>query len=223
MDSWKQLPLLQTMDNLCPYQDHIQGLEHLKVVDLWLNVPHQPPWRSWKLLPQDLNLLVDLDLQPWKATVGNMKIHISEEMDILRWGYTPSGTFTIKESYHLQENFHKQPKEHIWHIIWKTKLWPKVSTFLWLLVQNHILTWDNLKKRGFIGPSIFYLCQQQEETMEHIFNQCPNNNMIWDQAALIMRQTKRDRTSIINTIRDWGSEVFKIPLLNRFGNSCQDL
>jgi hypothetical protein len=30
-----------------------------------------------------------------------------------------------------------------------------------------------------------------------------------------MRQTKRDRTSVINTIRNWGSGDFKIPLLNR--------
>jgi hypothetical protein len=170
MDSLQQLPPLQTMDNLRPYQDHIQ--------DLWLNVPHQPPWHSWKLLPQDLNLPIDLDLQPWQTIVGKRKICINEEMDILHWGYTPSRTFTIKESYHLQENFRNQLKEHIWNIIWKTQLWPKVSTFLWLLVRNCILTRDNLKKCGFIGLSIFYLCQQHEETMEHIFNQCTSSNMI---------------------------------------------
>jgi hypothetical protein len=55
-DAWKKLPPLQTMDILHPYQNHIQGMRHLKVAYLWLNVPHQPPWHSWKLLPQDLNL-----------------------------------------------------------------------------------------------------------------------------------------------------------------------
>jgi hypothetical protein len=50
--------------------------------------------------------------------------------------------------------------------------------------------------------------------MEHIFNQCPNSNIIWDQAAVIMRKEK-DRTSVVNTIQNWGMGDFKIPLLNR--------
>jgi hypothetical protein len=106
MDSWKQLPHCKQWTIYAPYQDHIQGLEHLKVVDLWLNVSHHPPWRSWKMLPQDLHLPTDCDLQPWQTIVGKRKICISEEMDILHWGYTPSRMFTIKEAYHLQENFH---------------------------------------------------------------------------------------------------------------------
>jgi hypothetical protein len=71
----------------------------------------------------------------------------------------------------------------------------KISTFLWLLVQNKILTWDNLRQRGFIGPSIFHLCQQQEETMEHILNQCPFSGLIWDQASQCMRRTKEKETT----------------------------
>jgi hypothetical protein len=50
--------------------------------------------------------------------------------------------------------------------------------------------------------------------MEHIFNQFPISNLIWDQAMIIMRQTKRERTSIISTIRNWGLGDFKSPLLN---------
>jgi hypothetical protein len=84
--------------------------------------------------------------------MGNRKICISTDKDILRWGYSTTGTFTIKEAYQIQENFHNQEKDHIWHIIWKTKLWPKVSTFLWLLVQNRLLTWDNLRKEASLGP-----------------------------------------------------------------------
>jgi hypothetical protein len=215
MDSWKQLPPLQSLDSLRPIQDHIQWLEHLKVVDLWLNVSHHPPWRSWKTLPHDLNTPVDCDLQPWHTMASQRKICISEGPNILRWGHTPSGTFTIKEAYFLQEKFHNQLKEHIWHIIWRSKLWSKVSTFLWLMVHNQILTWDNLRKRGFIGPSICYLCQQQEESMEHILNQCSSSGEIWDQASQIMRKTNRERDNIISTIRNWGTEAYKSPILNR--------
>jgi hypothetical protein len=92
------------------------------------------------------------------------KICISEKLDILCWGYTPTRTFTIKEGYHLQENFHNQPKDHLWNIIWKSKIWSKVSTFLWILVQNRILIWDNIKKRGFMGPSIWHLCHHSHHS-----------------------------------------------------------
>jgi hypothetical protein len=122
--------------------------------------------------------------------------------------------FSVKEAYYLHENFHMQPKGHIWNIIWKSKLWPKISTFLWLMAQNRILTWDNLWKWGFVGPSICHLCQQQEETMEHLLNQCPLSGEIWDQVAQIMRRSNRNRDSIINTIENWGSNVYQNPILN---------
>jgi hypothetical protein len=136
MDSWKQLPPLHSLDSMHPIQNHMQQLEPLKVADLWLNVSHHPPWRSWKTLPHDLNTPTECDLQPWHTIFSQRKICIRDGPNILRWGNSPLGTFTIKEAYILQENFHVQPKEHIWHIIWRSKLWPKVSTFLWLMVQN---------------------------------------------------------------------------------------
>jgi hypothetical protein len=139
------------------------------------------------------------------------RIRISADPDILRWGYTPNGNFTLKEGYNLQENFQNIQKEHIWEIIWKSKFWPKISTFLWLLVQNKILTWDNLRRRGFIGPSIFHLCQQQEETMEHLLNHCPFSELIWNQAAQSMRRTRRERNNIINTIKTGDLAPTKVP------------
>ena len=46
MEYWYQIPLLQIMDNLHPYQDHIQDLDLLKIVDLSLNVSLHPAWGS---------------------------------------------------------------------------------------------------------------------------------------------------------------------------------
>jgi hypothetical protein len=92
-------------------------------------------------------------------------------------------------------------------------LWPKVSIFLWLTVQNRILTWDNLKKRGFIGPSICTLCQQQEETMEHLLNSCHYNQWIWDRGSQTMRRSNRNRNSIRDTLENWDSISFHNPIL----------
>jgi hypothetical protein len=117
--------------------------------------------------------------------------------------------FTLKEGYALQEGFQSMPKDPIWTAVWKSKFWPKISTFLWLLLQNKILTWDNLQKRGFIGPSICHLCNQNEETMEHLLNSCAISADIWDHATQHLWRTHRDQGSIINTIRNWGSGPYK--------------
>ena len=86
------------------------------------------------------------------------QIQHSDERDILRWGYEEKGTFTTREAYNIiiKEHLVKGP---LWSKVWDPTIWPKVSTFLWLLCQNKILTWDNLGKRNYHGPSLCPSCR----------------------------------------------------------------
>lgn len=36
--------------------------------------------------------------------------------------------------------------------MWNKFSWPKYNFFMWLVVQNRCLTWENLCKCGFLGP-----------------------------------------------------------------------
>ena len=38
----------------------------------------------------------------------------------------------------------------------------KIRTFLWLVIDRVILTWDNLRKRNCQGPSFYSLCMQKK-------------------------------------------------------------
>jgi len=122
------------MDNLNAYQTYLLELRGLNVAGPWLNTQHHTPWHSWKVIPQCLNLPRNFKMKPLLEAVGNRKICINTDKDILHWGYSTTCNLTINESYQIQYNFHNQEKYHIWHIIWKTRLWPKVFIFLWLLV-----------------------------------------------------------------------------------------
>jgi hypothetical protein len=51
MDSWQQLPPLQSKDNLHPYQDHIQDLKLLKVADLWIGCLSSPSLAQLEKFP----------------------------------------------------------------------------------------------------------------------------------------------------------------------------
>lgn len=74
-------------------------------------------------------------------------------------------------------------KDPLWNKIWAPNIWSKVSTFLWLLCQNKILTWDNLQKRNFHGPSIRPNYRQEEETTLHLMNSCSLAHRLWEKVS----------------------------------------
>ena len=88
----------------------------------------------------------------------------------------------------------------IWEKIWNLKHWLKITLFLWLVSHSSILTWDNILKRGFTGPSICTLCGKEGETMNHLLNTCPYTEQVWDQAAISMRTSDRLRDNVIETL-----------------------
>jgi ribonuclease HI len=213
-DSWQQLKPLNELAELTPLQHALNQAPSLKVKDLWKPLEARQNWRQWKTSSQDLGIPPDVNLSAWQYEAARRKIPIKEGPDILRWGHSASGNFSVKEAYYLQGNYHNQERDTIWRKIWNKALWPKVSTFLWLIIHNRILTWDNLRKRGFIGPSICVLCQCQEETKEHLFNGCHYSQAVWDQGAQIMRRSNQNRGSTRDTIENWDTITFNNPILN---------
>jgi hypothetical protein len=145
---------------------------------------------------EELHIEVQVDLQPWLNTINARKIPTLEGEDILRWGHSPKGTFNIQEAYAIKTCSDLFPPRKAWNKIWSLKHWPKISLFLWLVTHASILTWDNLTKRGFVGPSICMLCWEEAETMNHLLNTCPYTTQVWDQCAIIMRTSDRKRDNI---------------------------
>jgi hypothetical protein len=101
------------------------------------------------------------------------RIPIAAGEDTLHWGYQPQGFFSTREAYQLKAQSNPPPDLEIWGKIWNLRHWPKITLFLWLVSHSSILTWDNLLKRGFVGPSLCILCGEAEETITHLLNTCP--------------------------------------------------
>jgi hypothetical protein len=47
------------------------------------------------------------------------------------------------------------------------------------LLEQKLLTWDNLVKRGFLGPSMCALCGVEGENAKHLFVDCVFTKDIW--------------------------------------------
>lgn len=83
-------------------------------------------------------------------------------------------------------------------------------------MHKKILTWDNLRKKDFTGPSRCNLCEKSEETRSHLLNECPFSNNIWNWAYLVFKD--QDIFSILNTIENWRSCFSNKPLINKAWN-----
>ena len=100
--------------------------------------------------------------------------------DTLAWSPSPKGKFTVAQGYAiLDRNLHGQAEVHWWKKVWSSFSWPKCNFFLWVLAQKKCLTWENLCKRGFQGPSMCVLCMHNEECVSHLFFLCPFSREIW--------------------------------------------
>ena len=116
-------------------------------------------WKSSKQLG-----LEEGPREEWEEYVTMLKsnfIHLEETReDKLVWTKNPvNGDFTAKLGYKTwaEEKFQGETKEW-WKQLWKAKGPLKAKITLWQSLNNKILTWDNLQKRGWNGPNRCTLC-----------------------------------------------------------------
>eukprot|EP00253_Pinus_taeda_P029870 PITA_29870 len=91
----------------------------------------------------------------------------------------------------------------------------KINLFIWLVHQRKILTWENLLKKGFSGPSKCHLCGSHEETVEHLLNLCPFSTKVWNWVASIFRQIDRDSLSISNNLKNLRNNFSRNEIINK--------
>ena len=137
------------------------------------------------------------------SNLGQRKILVSSFSDQLIWGRNTEGNFNLKEAKRMALGFDYQNPDQVWKNLWQNPHWMKIKLFMWLIQQKKIITWENILKKGFVGPSKCYLCGTQEEMMEHLLNLCPFTSNLCDWVASVFRKTNRDKLSITNTLKNW--------------------
>jgi ribonuclease HI len=133
---------------------------------------------------RDLGLVGDLAME-WEHYRQNLietGITLSNSQDELRWtGGDCTGLLTTKNVYNalsaeLWKNIIGGVRRKLW--TWECPL--KTKLFTWLLIEDKLLTWNNLRKRGWQGPGLCLLCRGNEESIFHLFVECPFTSYIWE-------------------------------------------
>lgn len=216
-DSWQQLPKLADLFHRPLWQTQMNQGSIPLVHQYWQPTPtyDYQTWKPARLWQIDWQGEAHTDID---QELNQRKIRISQHQDKLRWGYTTKGTFTTKEAHHLRYSNDQADKDQLWEKVWQAELWPKISTFLWLLSKKRILTWDNLIKRGFIGPSRCPNCNKNCETIYHLLEECTLAKQIWQKVEHCNEKAYPRMADITANIRTWAKNPFKSRVLNSLWN-----
>jgi len=151
-DAWKQLTKLESPDFLA-MQRRYQEQGKITMNHYWKPNTTNQAWKQWifnnTLQPEERdNNMIVLQIE-----LAKRKIRNAYDVDQLHWGKLEGGTFSLKEARACIEERDQGEKVNWYKILWDAELWLKIKTFLWLLMHRRTLTWENLWKKGFIGPS----------------------------------------------------------------------
>lgn len=72
----------------------------------------------------------------------------------------------------------------LYQLAWKTDTTPKVHHFLWRCISNSLAVAKNLKNRHVLRDTICCRCQMKEESINHLFFQCPFARLVWALAGV---------------------------------------
>jgi hypothetical protein len=153
-----------------------QNLKTLADISIWGEDRHQS-WQGWEVsnLPPDL-----------EGEWGTLKHCLQGKAPLKKKGKDKRGwginakEYTTAIGYRLLYKIPTAPENPlIWKAIWHSKSIPKIDLFTWTLAHNNILTGEILQRKGWAGPHRCPLCQQAEETTNHLLLNCAFSKEVW--------------------------------------------
>ena len=156
---------------------HLFGMaahQSLTVEEMWDQNSGQGNW----------NLHFLRDFNDWEIELVGKFLHIlrgfkpSLEEDSVLWRKGRSDQFRVKEAYSLLTK--SDDMGFPYKSIWVARVPTKVAFFAWEASWGKVLTLDSLQRRGFQLPNRCFLCECEEESVNHILIYCTVVKALWD-------------------------------------------
>ena len=139
--------------------------------------------RTWNLQvlrdlvdPQDVKII---EIIPLSRT---------QMLDKDGWHFTKNGKYTVKSGYQAEQVYPDKIRpplligptvDVLKAFCWKIRCPPKLKHFLWQLVTGCIAVKKNLHARGIQGDTCCARCGASEESINHVFFECPPALQVW--------------------------------------------
>jgi hypothetical protein len=104
-------------------------------------------------------------------------IQLTDQPEKVIWRWTLDGVYSAMSAYRM---LHAGSTPFLVHkLIWKTWAPLRIKIFLWLAFKRRHRTGDRRRRHGLEARELCYLCDQGEETIDHILDSCPVTREIW--------------------------------------------
>ena len=87
--------------------------------------------------------------------------------------------------------------------IWNPVISPTMGFFVWETSWGKVLTLDQLKRRGRALANRCFLCEEDEEDINHLLLHCKKAIMLWDLFLSIVGTSWVFPDSVIQTLLSW--------------------
>ena len=138
--------------------------------------------------------------------------------DRLLWKHSESGEYKVKKAYQIIQQStcssvisSERPfgiPHHCWKIIWKVKLPMKILNFIWKLLHESLPVLTVLNNRGIVTPTCCLMCDQDDETINHLFLQCSFSRAVWHGSNLELRTSSLTDISVKQWIVGYLSSTY---------------
>ncbi|CAN1782241.1 Putative ribonuclease H protein At1g65750 [Linum perenne] len=159
-----------------------------------------------QVLPPDAVDLV-VGITPPRADRGD---------DMWVWGGEENGRFSIKSAYKLICNQHVTQRLDPWKSIWRWKGPNRTRYFLWLAVQEKLLTNSSRVRRQMTDTGTCSFCSAAEETSLHVIRDCQFAVDVWRLLGIFDTSDSKWQSPI----SEWMCHFLNSENGTTFGNIC---
>ena len=157
-----------TLFNLAAHKD-------ARVVEVWDSSEEVGVWSPVFLRPfNDWELD---EVERFFLFLHNKKVRFVQEDRLLLKESITDG-FSVRYMY--RKLMFSPPLDFPSRSIWNPIVPPKLGFFAWEASWGKVLTLDQLKRRGIPLVNRCFLCEENEETIDHLLIHCARAKMLWD-------------------------------------------
>ena len=84
--------------------------------------------------------------------------------------------------------------------VWNPVVPPQIGFFAWEVAWGKVLTLDQLKRRGMTFANICFLCEEDEESIDHLLIHYKSAKMLWNLFLLIVGVSWVFSRSVLHTL-----------------------
>jgi hypothetical protein len=121
--------------------------------------------------------------------------------DQICWKPSGSKAFQVRSYYHVLSS--KEEVLFPWKCVWKPRVLPRVTFFIWTVALGRILTADNLRRRNIILVDWCCLCKEDGENIDHLFLHCTVARELWNSVFILFGMSWVMPRRVVDLLTCW--------------------